>query len=597
MAVDYELSLAEPHTHLFSVRVRLHGGTGTVDLVLPSWTPGSYLMREFPRNVQDFEAHDSAGLPLGWRKLDKNTWRIEGGSSSSITASYRVYANELSVRTSHLDDSHGYVNGASVFVFARGMEGEEARVRVAPPAGWRVATSLHERADGTFVAFSYDELVDSPIEIGNHRTIVWEQEGLPHRYAVWGPGEVDETRLVADTRRVVEVCSRMFGGLPYDRYLFILHVAPDGRGGLEHRASSSLLVSLSWLAGDDYEKLIALVAHEFFHVWLGKRIRPTPLGPFDYTRENYTRNLWVVEGFTTYYTDLILRRAGLMSEARYLERLGEAIARLQALPGRHHQTLEESSFDAWIKFYRPDANTPNAQISYYQKGALVALALDLEIRRNSAGERSLDDVMRLLWERYGAEDVGFPEAGAGGVQSVAEEVYGGSLEALFEGYVRGVAEIDFDAHLEAAGLELLASDDADTPTGAAKTATPTALETRLGLRVRESGGSLTVTHVLAGTPGYEAGVNAGDSMVAVDGGRATLAELGGRGRDGDAGDLVRLTLMRRGLLREVAVRMGPRPERRAKIGRVEAPSEQQETVRKGWLGAVARQVDVIGDGG
>ncbi|MEX2582022.1 MAG: PDZ domain-containing protein [Gemmatimonadota bacterium] len=614
MAVEYTLSMPEPHTHLFQVEVRVPSSEGPLELVLPSWTPGSYLLREFPRHVQDFEVHDSSGLRLAWRKTDKNSWRVEGEVTGGVIARYRVYANELTVRTSHLDASHGYVNGASVFMFVRGMQGETARVRLVVPEGWRIATSLREEGDGSFRADDYDELVDCPIEIGPHRTIAWEQEGIPHRYAIWGDGELDEEQLLVDTRRIVSVCSGIFGGLPYDRYLFIVHVAPNGRGGLEHRTSTSLLVSPSWLAGEDYEKLIALVAHEFFHVWLGKRIRPEPLGPFDYCSENYTRNLWVVEGFTTYFTDLILLRAGLMTPERYLERLGDSIARLQALPGRHHQSLEESSFDAWIRFYRPDAHTPNAQVSYYHKGSLVALAIDLEIRRASGGERSLDDVLRVLWERWLEADVGFPEDGPGGIQEVVESVYGGSLDSLFERYVRGTAEIDFDEVLQAAGLVLVAGDEPgrpqSTPERAAdrdragradETVAPTAEgvgtprpgpripapgphEGRLGIRLTEAGGRVKVTHVMAGTPAYEAGVNAADELVAVDGVRVTPAELGARLRDAEEGDALRLTLLRRDRLVTVEARLGPELARRARIVAAPTATAAQVAVRAAWLG-------------
>lgn len=601
MAVEYTLSMPEPHTHLFHVEVRVPSSDGPVELVMPSWTPGSYLMREFPRNVQDFEAHDASGLRVDWRKVDKNSWRISIDPAGALTVRYRVYANELTVRTSHLDASHAYVNGASVFMFVRGMEREPVRLRVVTPPGWRIATSLREEDDGELLAEDYDELVDCPIEIGEHRTLVWEQEGIPHRYAIWGSGEVYEEQLISDTRRVVSVCSELFGGLPYDRYLFILHVAPDGRGGLEHRTSSSLLVSRSSLEGEEYEKLISLVAHEFFHVWVGKRIRPEPLGPFDYCRENYTRNLWVVEGFTTYYTELILLRAGLMSRERFLERLGDSIARHEALPGRLHQSLEDSSFDTWIKFYRPDAHTPNSQVSYYHKGWLVAMALDLEIRRASAGARSLDDVLRVLWARWRERDVGFPEDGPGGIQSVAEEVYGGSLDGFFERYVRGVAEIDFDEHLAAAGLALVEDgvtgrDDGEgapqessiDPSGVnarsgPRLPAPGPHEARLGVRLTEGGGRLKVTHVLEGTPAHGAGVNVGDEILAVDGQKATIASVGTRSSRATAGDELRLVLLRRDRLLEVVARMQAPVRRRARILPMDDADAPAIHVRKGWL--------------
>jgi predicted metalloprotease with PDZ domain len=630
VAIQYRLDLPEPHTHLLDVRVRIPASDGELDLVMPSWTPGSYLLREFPRNVQDFRAFDSTGLPLAWRKIDKNTWRIGRAEPGPTTVSYRVYANELSVRTSHLDATHGYVNGASVFMYIRGREGEAARVEVRAPPGWRVATSLRAQEDGTFRAADYDELVDCPLEIGTHRTIAWEQEGVPHRYAIWGGEEIDENRLEADTRQVVRVCSELFGGLPFDRYLFILHVVPEARGGLEHASSCSLAVPPAWTSGPEYENLIALVAHEFFHVWLGKRIRPEPLGPFDYTAENYTRNLWVVEGFTTYYTDRILLRAGLMTVERYLERLGDSIARLRALPGRHHQSLEESSFDAWIRFYRPDPHTPNSQVSYYHKGSLVALAIDLELMRASRGQRSLDDVMRILWERYGRTGVGWPEDRERGIQAVVEEVYGGSLAELFASYVAGVDEIDFDGHLEAAGLRLASSAGdgggegsglerpgtagaqgpelrephgaRDTVSGAPKPtpsdaaaippvrpSPPPPCETGLGLRLRDAAGRIRVTHVLSGSPGHAAGINAGDEILAVDGWRPSLAALNRRIEAGRAGSSVSILLLRRDRVVPAVVTLGAEVPRKARIVPLAPSGPDQLAVRRAWLGGGARE--------
>lgn len=584
MAIDYTISL-EPHRHLVDVAIRIAAPVAPLVVGMPSWTPGSYLLREFPRNVQDFSAHDASGLALRWHKLDKNSWSVGSGPETvgPVTVRYRVYANELSVRTSHVDASHGYINGASVFMFVRGREEERSRLTINAPDGWRTATSLHEEEDGSFVANDYDMLVDCPIEIGTHRTIGWEQQGMPHRYVVWGAEKLEEGRLVADTRRIIDVCAEMFGGLPYDRYLFILHVAPDARGGLEHKSSSSLLVAPSSLAGEDYEKLISLVAHEFFHVWLGKRIRPEPLGLYDYCAENYTRNLWVVEGFTTYYTEMVLLRAGLLTGEKFLARIGGWIAQHEALPGRLHQSLEDSSFDAWIKFYRPDANTPNAQVSYYAKGALAALVLDLEIRRRTVGARSLDDVMRLLWERYGVKDLGFPEDREQGIKAVLQEVAGGPLE-FFDELVAGTAEIDFDRYLSAAGLELAALPEGTVRKPGAAGAPPPVHESRWGVRLREDGGRVRITQVLEGTAAAEAGLNSGDEIVGVDGVRASVAEIARIADGASPGDVIEVVVIRRGRL--VTLRLAARNERpwRSRIVERVGASTEELAIRKGWLG-------------
>lgn len=584
--------MPDPHSHLFEVEVRVGSVSGAVELVMPSWTPGSYLMREFGRHVQDFAATDASGSPLPWRKTDRSTWRVEAGAGTEVVARYRVFAHELTVRTSHLDDSHAFVNGASVFMFARGREAERVEIEVEAQESWEVATSLErqsaERAgkgSGTAVtrlfAADYDELVDSPLEIGTHKTVAWEQDGVPHEYVIWGHSDFDTGRLVSETRAIIDTAKAMFGGsLPYDRFVFILHVIPDGRGGLEHRASTSLQVPAKMTRGAEYEHLISLVAHEFFHVWNAKRIRPEPLGPFDYTRENYTRNLWVVEGITTYYTDLLLVRSGVITKERYLARLGESISRLQSLPGRRHQTLEDSSFDTWIRFYRPDEHTPNSQISYYHKGAMVALLLDMEIRRVTSGARSLDDLMLLLWERYGARDVGFPEDPRAGIEALAEEVAGVELAGFFDRYLRGTDELDFGRALEVVGLTLA---DGEPQEPGAPFPRPTQQERRLGLRTQQKGDRLVVSHVFADTPAAEAGVYAGDELVAVGGARATQEWLDAALQDADDGAELSLTIMRRDALRTVSVITG-QALKRVRVVEAAGAMEGAAEERGRWLG-------------
>ncbi len=588
--------MPQPHTHLFQVEVRIEDPQQPQELVMPSWTPGSYLLREFPRHVQEVRAEDGQGRPLPWAKTDKNTWRVETAGEAMLRVQYTVYANELTVRTSHLDASHGYVNGASVFLYAAGRERQPLTLEIEPPAGWRITTAL--RASGSphrFRAPDYDALVDSPIEIGTHALLEFEATGRPHCYAIWGRGNYDPKRLIEDTGKIVLAEHELFGTLPYEEYTFILHLIPGGYGGLEHRSSSSLQMDSWAFTGAEYERFLGLVAHELLHAWNGKRIRPEPLGPFDYTRENYTRNLWVVEGLTTYYTDLILRRSGIITPERYLQRLEEAIHRLQSQPGRRVQTLEESSFDTWIKFYRPDEHTPNSQISYYQKGALVGLLLDLHIRSATHNARSLDDVMRLLWERYGAPDRGFPEKSRAGIERVAEEVCGEGLGDFFDRYLRSTGELEYERYLAAAGLQMTtAPEETSTfagnispaataePVPAPIAATPEG-RVELGVRLKEEGGRTLVTHVLAGTPAYRSGVNAGDEILALDGLRVNTAQLTARLAERQPGDRILLTLLRRAELMSREVDLAPPSALRPRITRVAQPTELQEAIYRDWL--------------
>jgi predicted metalloprotease with PDZ domain len=568
-AVRYRLAMPEPHTHLLHVEMEVDGVDAPASLAMPSWTPGSYLMREFPRNVQGFEARDGAGVPLAWEKTDKNRWRVDAPADGALRVSYRVYADELTVRTSHLDATHASVNGASVFLFAEGRDGEPLELVVDAPAGWRTTTALRPGgAPGVFRASGYDELVDSPLEIGTHALWEWEAAGKTHRWAIWGRGNYDARRLVADTTRIVHAERAMFGDLPYPDYTFIVHLTPGGAGGLEHRDSTVLLADRWAFRGPAYEKFLGLVAHEFFHLWNGKRIRPAVLGPFDYLAENYTRDLWVVEGITTYYTDLFLRRAGLVTQARLLELLAERITRFQSLPGRAVQTLADSSWDTWIKFYRPDANTPNSSISYYEKGALAALLLDLRIRTATANERSLDDVMRRLWADFGAWDAGFPE---GEVERLAAEVAGTDLCAFFDRVLRSAAELPWDETLAAAGLVLRA----------VQKALPT--EVRTGVQLRTEGGRAMVTHVLAGTPAHRAGLNAGDELVALDGLRIAADTLPLRLAERRTGERVPLTVFRRDELLELELEVELAPPPRLELAPVPDPTPAQKRLHDDWL--------------
>jgi predicted metalloprotease with PDZ domain len=605
--IAYRLSMPDRHTHLFHVELLIRQVEDPVSLVMPSWTPGSYLLREFPRHVQNFSAESGNGTALPWRKTDKNTWRVES-EGGDLRIRYEVYANELTVRTSHLDASHGYVNGTSVFMYVDGREREPLTLQIDVPGDWRITTALPAgERPGCFLATGYDELADSPIEMGTHETIEWEIDGRSHRYALWGRGNYDAEQLVADTSKIVLATKALFGSLPYEQYTFIVHLVSSGYGGLEHRNSTSLLVDRWTFRGKEYEQFLGLVAHEFFHVWNGKRIRPEPLGPFDYTRENYTRNLWVIEGLTTYYTDLVLRRAGTISVERYLERLSEAINRLQSLPGRRVQSLEESSFDTWIKFYRPDEHTPNAQISYYQKGALVGLLLDLKIREATANQRSLDDVMRVLWERYGEQDIAFPEFGDGGIEAVAEEVCGEDLTPFFDAYLRGTEELDYERYLSAAGLtlDLAAPDDgSDTattsgardgraivaakpaaPPVAEPVANPPGTEARLGIRMKQDAGRLVVTHVLADTPAYAAGLNSGDEILALDGLRVNLKSLPARLDEADPGDVLEFAIFRHDELMTLQVPFPANSPPRLQVSRVAEPTALQSAIFRDWLGA------------
>lgn len=583
--ITYTVSMPAPHSHLFHVRIEMtRAETGDVQLSLPAWTPGSYMIREFARHVQEFQAADGEGQTLPWRKVRKDGWLVAAGPATRVVVSYKVYAFDLTVRTSHLDGTHGYFNGANVLMYVHGHTREPLTLHVDPPAGWLVTTGLAPLPSdpayphrASFQAVDYDELVDCPVECGAHRLLSFTVDGVPHRIAIWGRGNEDEARLLADTQRIVEVQRAMFGGLPYRDYTFILHLTDGRGGGLEHRNSATNMVD-RWTFADQYERYLSLTSHELFHAWNVKRLRPAPLGPFDYQNENYTRLLWLMEGATSYYDDLLLVRAGLMSEERYLQKLADEIVQLQSQPGRRLQSLEQSSFDAWIKFYRPDENSINTSISYYLKGALVCWIFDMAIRARTNGERSFDDVMRYLYQRYPIEGPGIPEEGA--VLAAIEAIGGadGGLRELYERYVTGVEELDYAAALAVVGLEPRWQHRRPRPDGQ-----PPAW---LGVNWRKQGERTLVAAVRSDGPAYEAGVYADDELIAIDGWRVNEERLNQRLLERQPGDTVRLTLFRGDALIEVPVTLAVAPYDMLSLAPVAAPTAQQVQMRAAWLGRI-----------
>jgi predicted metalloprotease with PDZ domain len=566
--------MPQPESHLFEVTLFVKGWQASIlDLKLPVWTPGSYLVREYAKHLQDFSAETGdQGHRLLWRKISKNHWQIETAGTSEITVRYCVFANELSVRTNHLDATHGYFNGAALFFFIPGWERQPIRVTVVPPkSDWRVTTPLHSLPGkpNTFEAADFDTLVDSPFEIGTQRLYDFEVRSKPHQLAIWGQGNANPERIIEDTKKIIEVEAEMFGGLPYDRYLFLLHLSSNAFGGLEHKNSCSLIFSrFGFRSQEKYNRFIQLVAHEFFHLWNVKRIRPKALERFNYEQENYTTSLWFCEGTTSYYDMVIPFRAKIYDAKNLLENLSKEITQLQTIPGRKVQPLSESSFDAWIKLYRRDANSNNCQISYYLKGEIVSFLLDLLIRARQRNQRSLDDVMRQMWQRFGMEEIGFTLEQ---LKDVIESVAQTDLTEFFNRYIDGTDELPFDEYLEPFGLRLSAIGSEE--------AVP-----HLGANVNADNGKTMIQFVEAASPAAVAGVNAGDELLAINGWRVTAEQLSDRLKDYHVGDTVELSVFHQDELLTLPVTLGePRPSR-YQIVPVEKPSDSQKQNLIGWLG-------------
>ncbi|BAY94222.1 MULTISPECIES: M61 family metallopeptidase [unclassified Tolypothrix] len=568
--IHYQVAMPQPETHLFEVTLHLVNYTSPIlDLKLPVWTPGSYLVREYAKNLQDFAAFAN-DQPLPWWKKSKNHWQIDKSNVSELTIRYRIFANELSVRTNHLDITHGYFNGAALFFRLPGWDQQPIRVTIVPPyPEWQVTSPLpaDAEASNTFYAADFDTLVDSPFEIGSHQVYQFIALGKPHELAIWGQGNLEPERAIADIQKIIQVEADIFGGLPYQRYVFLLHLFHQAYGGLEHKNSCSLIYQrFGFRAQDKYERFMQLVAHEFFHLWNVKRIRPKALEVFDYDQENYTPSLWFCEGTTSHYDLLIPLWAGIYDSKSYLNHLSKEITRFLTTPGRKIQPLSESSFDAWIKLYRPDANSGNSQISYYLKGAMVTLLLDLLIRAKHRNQRSLDDIMRQMWQQFGQAEIGFtPEQ----LQSVIESVADIDLGDFFKRYLDGTEELPFNEYLEPFGLKLAAEPEE---------------EPYLGIKVNSENGKEIIKFVEAGSPAQKAGIDPGDELLAINGIKVTANNLSDRLKDFQAQDTIQVAVFHQDLLRSVNVTLAePRPIRYQVISIHNPDSVQQENLA-GWLG-------------
>ena len=576
-SIKYRLGMDKPNTHYFDVEMEFpNNGAAKTQVYMPVWTPGSYLEREFERNVQEFSATDQSGKQLSFDKINKSTWEIVAAGSQTIKVRYRVYAYEVSVRNSYLDDTHGYVNGASVFMVPRGMEQQSIQLDIKPYQGWtKISTGLDplEGTETSFVAPNFDILVDSPVEIGNQAIYTFEVAGKPHYLSIYGTGNNDPQRMVADLKKIVTAAYNIFGELPYKHYTFLLQLLQTGGGGLEHLNSNSIQVARNTFYPEEkYKSWLGVSSHEYFHAWNVKRIRPIALGPFNYERENYTRMLWVAEGFTDYYGAQLLLRAGLYSQKEYLDRVANEIKSQQSLPGRHFQSAMESSFDAWIKAYRPNENSGNSTISYYTKGALIATLLDLEIRNHTDGQKSLDDLMRFLMkEYYEKQHRGYTDEE---FQKAAEQVAGESLTEFFRKTAQSTEELDYGHYLNYAGLKLEPEVDPKNRNKAF-----------LGATAAEVEGRLVINAVVLGTPAYEQGLYAKDEIIAINGNRISKGTLDEVMAEFKPGSTVRFTVARDGRLKEIPISLERWPADVFKLVKNENPTDRQKRIFKSWTGS------------
>ena len=587
-AIRYTLRFPDPRTHYVEVEATIPtAGAAAVELMIPVWTPGSYLVREYARNVEDLAARGPDGKVLAMSKVRKNRWRVEAAGAATAVVNYRVYCREMSVRTNWVDASFALINGAPTFLTLADGKPRPHEVVVAPARGWlRSITAMPEAPGGRphhYLAADYDTLVDSPIFVGNPSVYEFEVDGKRHYLVNEGESGVwDGPRSARDVEAIVREHRKFWGQLPYEKYVFFNLLVEVG-GGLEHKASTVLMGS-RWATRTRkaYLGWLDLLGHEFFHAWNVKRLRPVELGPFDYENEVYTKSLWIAEGLTTYYGPLLVRRAGLADREEYLggdpesgpaaERSGGPIEQLQTTPGRLVQPLEGASFDAWIKYYRPDENSANTAISYYTKGSVVGLLMDAKIRRATDGAKSLDDAMRLAYTRYSGAKGYTPEEFRAAVQEVA----GVDMKPFFARALESTEELDYAEAYEWYGLRNKPAKD--------EKGKPKPEKAWLGLVTKADEGRLLVTAVRRGTPGFEAGFNAGDEIIALGENRVRPSQWSDRMEQYRPNEVTSVLVSRRDRLTRLEATLGVEPPKRWLPEARPDASEAQKNHLKAWIG-------------
>lgn len=577
--IAFEVSFSEPQAHYADVEMEISGlKSAHLDLKMPVWTPGSYLIREFAKNVESFRAFNASGTELSAEKINKNTWRINSKNTDKVKVSYRVYSFEISVRTSFVDESHAFLSPTGIFMYPDGQINASSTVTIYPYKTWsKISTGLERLASkaNAFFAPDFDVLYDSPIEVGNQDIFEFDAEGVRHEVAMYGGGNYDKEVLKRDMSKIISEQTKTFGVNPNKRYVFIVHNFNSGGGGLEHLNSTVLGASRnSYNTEAGLLRFLGLVSHEYFHLWNVKRLRPIALGPFNYDQENYTRNLWIAEGFTAYYQDIYTLRAGLQSPERYLMSLAGSISSVENQPGNRVDPVSQASFDAWIKLYRPNENSANSTISYYSKGALIGMIMDLEIIHSTGARSGLDEVMKAMYdEYYTKKGRGFTDTE---FRSMLEKISGISFEDVYRDYINGVKTIDYNKYFGYAGMSLV--DDA----AAGK-------EAYLGAVTALKDGKVVVTNVRRDSPAWKAGLNVNDEILSMDNYRinnasdSRLSEVEKFISGKQIGDKIKVEVNRDGLTRTIELVLQRNPNHKFRLVSLPNPSAEQLAVRKRWL--------------
>ncbi|MBC7418016.1 MAG: M61 family metallopeptidase [Pedobacter sp.] len=502
--IGFEVSFKEPQAHYAEVKMNISGLVKDyVDVKMPVWTPGSYLIREFEKSVEDFGA-TSSGKALKVEKVRKNIWRIFSEKAQDIQIIYRVYAFEISVRTPFIDESHAFLSPTGIFMYPDGMIQSPSTVTIVPYKSWTTVSTGLSPVEGkkfTYVAPNFDLLFDSPIEVGNQDVFEFNAAGVRHEVAMYGGGNYDKEKLKVDLAKIVEQETAVYGENPNKHYVFIVHNYAKGGGGLEHLNSTTLGASrMGYATESGYKSFLGLVAHEYHHLWNVKRLRPIALGPFDYDRENYTTNLWIAEGFTSYYENKYMLRAGFTTNEEFLSALTSAVATIKNSIGAKYQSAAAASYDAWIIGYRPNENSKNNSISYYSKGEVIGILMDLEIIHATKGTKSLDDVMKAMYLQCKKLDRGYTDAE---FKAMVEKISGENFTDFWAKYVNGVDDIDYNKYFEYVGVTI-----------SSENATPNKPYTGVAATLTNS--AITVSGIDKDSPAWLSGLNVNDEIFKID---------------------------------------------------------------------------------
>jgi predicted metalloprotease with PDZ domain len=580
--IRFQIAMPEPQSHelVLAMEIPAMPERARLRIGMPAWAPGSYMVRDFARHIYDLEITDLRGKPLPVVRLDKQRWEI-ASEGRPVRVAYRIFAFEETVRTSIFDDQHAFWNGTSVFFYVEDDLGRPIEVEVTPREGWRISTALPAvpRHPHTFAAASYDELADSPFEVGTHDVHAFRVGRTRFEVAMFGRTNANPARLVSDIRNIVTATGQMFGGFPFERYLFIIHHLGARGGGLEHAASCTLdIAGLGFEDDKSYQRFAELAAHEFFHAWNVKRIHDRVLGPFDYQGENYTRLLWFHEGFTEYMESLVLLRAGIIDPETYLDDLAEEWPRYLQRPGRNVTPLSELSFEAWIKLYKPADNHTNRTVSYYEKGKWAALVLELMLREATRGRRGIEDLFVALWREFGQEGRGIGEED---IEAAVAQLAGTRLDAYFASYIRGTEELPVPDLLARAGITLVREAPWQGNGDEVKRAR---LRSYTGITWGGIGDRAVVRNVVPDSPAWTAGLTYGDEVIAVAGQRVNLSTAGRRFADQPPGKSVDVHFFRKDALRTTQLLLSENPERRLQLTIATRPLRNGRAIRRGWLG-------------